>query len=400
MGRAARDAGARARPERLHRRGGRPDQRLSSARRSPRRRVSSSGQSASDAERRRPALVRRGDQHHGPGHPLEFGTFVTPLNSQGSTSGSTAGHDGDPLTPVRLAQLERRPASTSSFQDHPYQPRFHETWTLLRLGGGADGAHPVGAQRHQRPDAAAGRPRQGRRESRPAVARAARAGPRCRLLLGRDGVDGHRSPRPVPRSMRSRRPSTSFAASGPRASGLHCAPTEPTTASTASTAARPHNIPIWVGGGKPRMLDLTGRLADGWVIPGGNSGLADLSTAAAPSTRQRSEAGRDPREIRRIANVSGRFAARDGGFLDGPPDQWVEDLLPVVVDHGVGTSSSPPTIRTRSRRSPARSCQPSARRSTPSGPSVAPRPGPSRAASSGSTPRRHRLRLHPGHLGT
>ena len=30
------------------------------------------------------------------GHPLEFGTFITPLNSQGV---------GDALAPVRLAQL-------------------------------------------------------------------------------------------------------------------------------------------------------------------------------------------------------------------------------------------------------------------------------------------------------
>jgi alkanesulfonate monooxygenase SsuD/methylene tetrahydromethanopterin reductase-like flavin-dependent oxidoreductase (luciferase family) len=40
-------------------------------------------------------------------------------------------------------------------------------------------------------------------------------------------------------------------------------------------------------------------------------------------------AGRDPRSIRRILNISGRLtdgATRDGP-LDGPPERWIERLL-------------------------------------------------------------------------
>ena len=109
-----------------------------------------------------------------------------------------------------------------------------------------------------------------------------------------------------------------------------------------------HTIPIWVGGGKPRMLDLIGRLADGWVIPGGAAGLADLATTNRAVDTAAIGAGRDPREIRRIANVTGRFTQRSGGFLEGPAEQWVEQLLPHVLHDGVGTvilgSDDPETI--------------------------------------------------------
>lgn len=53
------------------------------------------------------------------GHELVFGTFITPTNQPG-------GH------PVELAQLsERVGLDLATFQDHPYQPGFHDTWTLM-----------------------------------------------------------------------------------------------------------------------------------------------------------------------------------------------------------------------------------------------------------------------------
>ena len=66
-----------------------------------------------------------------------------------------------------------------------------------------------------------------------------------------------------------------------------------------------HPIQIWVGAYQPRMLGLVGRLADGWipsapyappeVIPG----MRDRIDRAAE------QAGRDPNEIRRLYNVVG-----------------------------------------------------------------------------------------------
>jgi alkanesulfonate monooxygenase SsuD/methylene tetrahydromethanopterin reductase-like flavin-dependent oxidoreductase (luciferase family) len=89
-----------------------------------------------------------------------------------------------------------------------------------------------------------------------------------------------------------------------------------------------HPIRIWLGAYRPRMLELTGRLADGWI-----PSLGYLGPDAAPAARRRVDeaaqaAGRDPSEIARIYNLSGTIA--DGGptqgLLDGPVEHWVEVL--------------------------------------------------------------------------
>ena len=53
------------------------------------------------------------------GHELQFGTFITPQNQR-------------PQDVVELARLtERAGLDLVTFQDHPYQPAFLDTWTLL-----------------------------------------------------------------------------------------------------------------------------------------------------------------------------------------------------------------------------------------------------------------------------
>src|SRR5581483_795770 len=53
------------------------------------------------------------------GHALRFGAFITPQNQR-------------PGEVVALAQLtERAGLDLVTFQDHPYQPAFLDTWTLL-----------------------------------------------------------------------------------------------------------------------------------------------------------------------------------------------------------------------------------------------------------------------------
>src|ERR1700753_806088 len=53
------------------------------------------------------------------GHPLRFGSFITPVNAP-------------PDQPVRLAVLsEQLGLDLVTFQDHPYQASFLDTWTLL-----------------------------------------------------------------------------------------------------------------------------------------------------------------------------------------------------------------------------------------------------------------------------
>jgi alkanesulfonate monooxygenase SsuD/methylene tetrahydromethanopterin reductase-like flavin-dependent oxidoreductase (luciferase family) len=89
-----------------------------------------------------------------------------------------------------------------------------------------------------------------------------------------------------------------------------------------------HDIPIWLGAYKPRMLRLVGQKADGWLpsLPYLKPGA--LQTGNQIIDEAALEAGRDPREIRRLLNISGQFSSAPGGFLEGPSDKWVDDLLP------------------------------------------------------------------------
>jgi alkanesulfonate monooxygenase SsuD/methylene tetrahydromethanopterin reductase-like flavin-dependent oxidoreductase (luciferase family) len=106
-----------------------------------------------------------------------------------------------------------------------------------------------------------------------------------------------------------------------------------------------HPIGIWVGAFRPRMLRLVGRKADGWLPSLGvltrdelRAGNQQIDTAA-------EKAGRDPGSIRRILNLQGLIdegpaPARSElpvGFLAGDPpagpaDWWVETLAGFVDD--------------------------------------------------------------------
>ncbi|MDV3220978.1 LLM class flavin-dependent oxidoreductase [Intrasporangium sp.] len=286
------------------------------------------------------------------GHPLEFGAFITPHNSWGPTADS--GHTtGDPLAPVRLAQhSEAVGLDLVAFQDHPYQPRFHETWTLLSWVAGQTDRIRLAPSVINVP------------MRQPAVLAKAAASldllshGRLQLALGA----GHFWDAMESMGTRRLQPGESIDAleeaidilrgvwaagerNPLRTNGVHHR-----VDGVVRGPAPAHTLPIWVGGGKPRMLDLIGRLADGWVIPGGTVGLGDLSATGRAVDEAAIKAGRDPREIRRIANVSGSFDARRRGFLQGPATQWVEQLLPVVLDDGVGTvvlaSDGPAAIET------------------------------------------------------
>ena len=262
------------------------------------------------------------------GHELQFGTFITPKNDP-------------PQAAVRLAELaEASGYDLVTFQDHPYQPRFHDTSTLLTWV----------AARTERIHLAANVTNLPLRP--PAVlARAAASldllsGGRFELGLGAGGfwdaieamggrrltpgqaVDALSEAIDIIRGIWDQGERARFEVDGDyyRVSGAKRGP------------APAHNIPIWIGAYKPRMLRLTGRKADGWLpslgrmTPGEFAGLSAVIDEAAVG------AGRDPREIRRIVNIGGRFTAGSGGgFLDGPAAQWVEQLLPYVVDDGVGT---------------------------------------------------------------
>lgn len=273
------------------------------------------------------------------GHELQFGTFITPLNDP-------------PRQAVRLAQLsEASGYDLVTFQDHPYQPRFHDTSTLLTwVAATTERIHLAAnvANLPLRPPAVL---------ARSAASLDLLSGGRFELGLGAggfwDAIDAMGGRRLTPgqavdalseaidiiRGIWDLGDRARFEVDGAyyHVRGAKRGP------------APAHNIPIWIGALKPRMLRLIGRKGDGWLpslaylkpgdIAAGNARIDDAAAAA----------GRDPREIRRLANIGGRFSAGSGGFLDGPAEQWVEQLLPYAVDDGVATfilaSDDPGTIR-------------------------------------------------------
>lgn len=261
------------------------------------------------------------------GHDLQFGSFITPQNQQ-------------PEQPVALAQLsEQAGLDLVTFQDHPYQPAFLDTWTLLSWVAARTEKVHVAANVHSLPL----RP--------PAVlARAAASldllsGGRFELSLGAgafwDPIVAMGGPR---RSPAEAVEATSEAIDiiraiwdGSARGGVRVAGRHYQVAGAKRGPEPAHDIAIWVGAVKPRMLRLIGEKADGWLpslfylqdgdLDRGNRVIDEAAVAA----------GRDPREIRRLLNIGGSFTPHDGGFLQGPPEQWARQLLPLAVESGVST---------------------------------------------------------------
>jgi alkanesulfonate monooxygenase SsuD/methylene tetrahydromethanopterin reductase-like flavin-dependent oxidoreductase (luciferase family) len=92
--------------------------------------------------------------------------------------------------------------------------------------------------------------------------------------------------------------------------------------------ARVHDISIWVGAFKPRMLRLVGRLADGWwpTIAGLKPG--DLAAGNAVIDAAATRAGREPHSIRRLLNL---------GAVDAPARETAAELARLALEDGIGT---------------------------------------------------------------
>jgi alkanesulfonate monooxygenase SsuD/methylene tetrahydromethanopterin reductase-like flavin-dependent oxidoreductase (luciferase family) len=275
------------------------------------------------------------------GLPVRFGWFLVP----------EAADPAGLLAEARLA--ERAGFDLIGVQDHPYQRRYLDTFTLLaalatateRVGLFPDVAnlplrHPamlakaaasldllsggrfelgLGAGAFWDAVAAMGGPRRTPGEAVEALEEAIGL---LRMLWGGSGARAAEggSPRPE-RDQRS-----------VRFDGRHYR-----VAGTKPGPAPAHPVGIWVGAYGPRMLALVGRLADGWV-----PSLSYLPPERLPAAQARIDdaaaaAGRDPAAVRRLYNVSGRIGPGGGGFLDGPAAQWVAQLLPLVVETGIDT---------------------------------------------------------------
>ena len=261
------------------------------------------------------------------GHDLVFGTFHTPTNR-------------DPQVPVRLAQLaETAGLDLVTFQDHPYQPAFLDTWTLLSWVAARTERVTVAGNVLNLPL----RP--------PAVlARAVASldllsGGRAALGLGAGGFWD-----PIVAMGGTRRtPGESVEALDEALDVIHGLwDTRERRALRvdgryhqvvgAKRGPEPaHDVPIWLGAYKPRMLRLVARKADGWLPSAGYLKDGDLARGNAVIDEAAQEAGRHPAEIRRLLNLQGAVSPRREGFLQGPVEQWVEELSELALSDGVAS---------------------------------------------------------------
>ncbi|MBO0919970.1 LLM class flavin-dependent oxidoreductase [Cellulomonas sp. zg-ZUI222] len=274
------------------------------------------------------------------GHELQLGTFLTPQNA-------------DPQTPVDLAVLtEQAGLDLVTFQDHPYQPSFLDTWTLLSwVAARTERVHLSGNVLNvpMRPPAVL---------ARAAASLDLLSGGRVELGLGAgafwDAIEGMGFPRLTPGEAVDalgeaidviRALWDTDGRGALRVGGEHHH-----LAGAKRGPAPAHDIGIWVGAYKPRMLRLVGRKADGWLPSLGYLQPGDLARGNATIDEAATAAGRDPREIRRLLNINGRFSPTPGDGLDGPPEQWVDTLVRYALEDGIGTfvlaTDDPATIRT------------------------------------------------------
>jgi alkanesulfonate monooxygenase SsuD/methylene tetrahydromethanopterin reductase-like flavin-dependent oxidoreductase (luciferase family) len=247
------------------------------------------------------------------GHDLLFGAFITPVAAP-------------PQQAVELAQVsEQAGLDLVTFQDHPYQPAFLDTWTLLSYVSARTERVRLAANVTNlplRPPAVLGRA---------AASLDLLSGGRFALGLGAgafweaiEAMGGRRlspgeSIEALAEAIRIVREIwDTQTRGGVRVDGRHYR-----VVGAKRGPAPEHEIPVWVGAYKPRLLGLVGRTADGWLptlsyLPGRHA----LAEGNAVIDESAAGAGRDPRAVRRLLNV-------------GPQDATPESLAELALEYGI-----------------------------------------------------------------
>ena len=259
------------------------------------------------------------------GRKLEFGASVEPLA------------DPPDWAARKARAADRAGLDLVGIQDHPYQRRFFDTWTLIST------LVPVTERVRFFPDVANLPLRPPAMLAKAAASLDVLSGGRIEMGLGGGAfwdaivaMDGpRRSPREAVRSVEEAievmrlvwRVERSLRFDGELYSlkGMRPGP-HPV-----------HPIGIWVGAYGPRMLDLIGRLADGWVPSLGYSPPEKLPELHKRIDSGAEKAGRKPGEIRRVYNVAGRIGPEGDGLLDGPASKWVDTLSRFALESGMDT---------------------------------------------------------------
>jgi alkanesulfonate monooxygenase SsuD/methylene tetrahydromethanopterin reductase-like flavin-dependent oxidoreductase (luciferase family) len=220
-------------------------------------------------------------------------------------------------------------------QDHPYQRRFLDTWTLIST------LVPVTENVRFFPDVANLPLRPPAMLAKAAASLDVISGGRIEVGLGAgafwDAVVGMGGPRRSPgeavrstgeaievmRLVWSGERSLRFDGEFYSLKGMRPGPSPA------------HDIGIWVGAYGPRMLGLIGRKADGWVPSLGYAPPERLPGMHKKIDEGAAEAGRDPSEIKRVYNLSGSIGPEGDGPLEGPARKWVEALTGFVLEGGM-----------------------------------------------------------------
>ncbi|AYY12329.1 LLM class flavin-dependent oxidoreductase [Actinobacteria bacterium YIM 96077] len=258
------------------------------------------------------------------GHDLLFGTFLTPSAA-------------DPQRILALAQLtEDAGLDLVTVQDHPYQPAFLDTWTLLAAIATRTNAVRVAPNVANLP------------LRLPAVLAKSVAsldlisGGRVELGLGA-GAFGEAA---VAMGAPKRTPGQSVTALDEALQIIRAfwrpdgGPARVDGEYYRVWGAKPgpapaHEPGIWLGSYKARMLRLTGAHADGWLPSSFYAAPETLAEMNKIIDDAASEAGRDPAQVRRLYNIGGTFMGPGAEFLQGPPGVWAEQLAELAVVDGM-----------------------------------------------------------------
>jgi alkanesulfonate monooxygenase SsuD/methylene tetrahydromethanopterin reductase-like flavin-dependent oxidoreductase (luciferase family) len=97
-----------------------------------------------------------------------------------------------------------------------------------------------------------------------------------------------------------------------------------------------HDVSIWLGVNGPRMLRLVGEKGDGWLPSSSYVPPPELPERQRRIDDAAAAADRDPAKIARIYNVMGRITNErsDDPFV-GPPQRWVDTLTQLSIDVGM-----------------------------------------------------------------
>lgn len=255
------------------------------------------------------------------GHELKFGTFITPSAQQADDV-------------VALAQLtEAVGLDLATFQDHPYQSNFLDAWTLLSFVAAKTERISLAGNVLNLP------------LRQPAVLARAVASldllshGRAELGLGAgafwDGIKGMGGEELTPGQAVDALEEAIDVIRGiwdaGKSGGVRVDGKYHRAAGARRGPLPAHGVSIWLGALKPRMLKLIGRKADGWLPSMSYIKSPTIAESNAIIDAAAIEAGRDPREIRRLINVGGRLATPED------VEALVEQLTTLALEHGFST---------------------------------------------------------------